>query len=53
MPLISPTLKMEAGCFFERSIDFQQIKRRYVSEGRTLYVVESVQIFFKLEFLMF
>jgi hypothetical protein len=32
----SSTLKMEATCFSETSVDFQRTTRRYITEDRTL-----------------
>jgi hypothetical protein len=33
----SSTLKMEARCFSETSVDFQRTTRRYIPEDRTLH----------------
>jgi hypothetical protein len=35
----SPTLKMEAICFFETSVDFQRTTRNYIPEDSTLYAL--------------
>jgi hypothetical protein len=39
----SLTLKMEATCFSETSVDFQRTKRRYVPEDIQLFITTAVR----------